>query len=935
MTKALALAATASLLVLALLGSTMALAAKPAGPGQWLRALVRQTAGLPHAAAGAKQRRKLAHLAAHARRALRSRPCTAVKDLERFRRVLKGVKVKKGRRYQRAGNRLAALGATSMQGSRRLLASKRTKRCGGGVKPNSASRSKFRILKSNAKGMRLRVQLPALRFVAQTGGGKSWTQLVLPNTDAPGKPGSPGIPVANSIIGVPDGASVAVKTGHTTSYTVGGVNVFPVQPDPVDQDTPPPNIFKPPFADPPFTLNRDAYANDGPIPAKPADGDLIGSARDLNIGSVQIPAAQYNPKTDSLKVFNTVDVIVNFRGGPHTFSDELGSPWEQPQRRLIASLLNFKVVRPELFELIRRCGEEMLVITNPATRAAADQFATARRGAGYRTNVFETGTGPAQIGTTAAQIQTFIRDRLTQLGCMHPSYVTIMGDDELVPTFTTVRSTIPSDLPYAKKNDLDDLPDVALGRILGNGQAQVSTAVTKIVNYETTPLSGPILTRALMAAQFQDDNGDGREERTFITFAEAVRNGLKRRGVAVDRIYQDAPASTPLKFNDGTDLPADLKKPTFAWNGTGADVTTAWNEGRFLVMHRDHGYADGWTHPGFTTTNAEALTNGSQLPVVMSINCSSAAYDYDDTSFTQQALTKSNGGAVGVFGDTRDSPTWHNTQLALGFVDGLLPSVLSAEGPAFPQRVGDALINGKLRLAGLAPPASDGSTVDELYLWHYFGDPSMQMWGGGHDPFHIDLSQILAVFAKAPVGPGPDPPPYGVVVTLPAQFAGQAISLLRNGQVVGKAVIGADGKVTIPASFGDGSPKSGELEVAMEADGAEPIRVPVQEAQTTLTQTCPADLFYSSNALVAVTGNLAGAPAGSTVDVTWDVPDMNEPGRTVVTHPTTDAQGNWSTSVQSGSNEWGAWTVSSKYAGSAGYKPSQAGPCTFVVDNDS
>jgi hypothetical protein len=48
-TKAFALAAAASVLVLALFGSTLALAAKPAGPAQSLRALVRQTGRLPHA----------------------------------------------------------------------------------------------------------------------------------------------------------------------------------------------------------------------------------------------------------------------------------------------------------------------------------------------------------------------------------------------------------------------------------------------------------------------------------------------------------------------------------------------------------------------------------------------------------------------------------------------------------------------------------------------------------------------------------------------------------------------------------------------------------------------------------------------------------------------------------------------------------------------
>ena len=322
----------------------------------------------------------------------------------------------------------------------------------------------------------------------------------------------------------------------------------------------------------------------------------------------------------------------------------------------------------------------------------------------------------------------------------------------------------------------------------------MTTAINKIIGYETTALTGPILTRAMVAAQFQDTDGegqvnDGQENRTFIQFAETVRNGLAARGVNVQRVYADSPTTSPEKFNDGTAIPASLRKPTFAWDGDSADVTSGWNEGRFLIVHRDHGWSDGWGDPYYTTNDVRTLTNGANLPVVMSINCASAQYDTDDDSFVQTALVMEGGGAVGVFGDTRNSPSWHNSQIGLGFVDALLPSVLSGEGPTSRQRVGDALVHGKLRLASLSPPSGpgiaggDGNTRNELYLWHYFGDPSMQMWGGGQDPIVFDLSRFNAVYKqeKFPgTGPGPDPPPYFVQVTLPAELAGQPISLLRT-----------------------------------------------------------------------------------------------------------------------------------------------------------
>ncbi|MGB2711698.1 MAG: C25 family cysteine peptidase [Conexibacter sp.] len=856
----------ASLLVLICLGlsgqASAAKSTKRVNASPALKALVKHTKGLPTAAASPKAKAKLLRAARGAASVARTRPCKAVKTLATYRKVLGTAQIRgsvKGKKAKaRLRIRLAALGPASLKASRKLLADKRTKRCGGGVIPSRLKSAKTTVLASDENGMRLRVKLPALAFASQTGGGKSWTQLVLPNSDAPGADGKPGIPVVSSLFGVPDGAKVEVSTSGAESYVIEGVDVFPNQPEPVDavnlgSNPPKPNFLKPPFATKPFEIDKAAYKHDGLVPPAPADGQVLGQARDVTIGGLQIPAAQYDAADHTLKVLNSVDVKVTFEGGSKTFSDELNSPWERSQRGLVASLLNRGIVKSKLDFILRRCGEEMLVITNPATRAAADQFAIGKRAQGWRTNVFETGAGTGQIGTTAAQIQAFIRGRLTSVLCIHPSYVTIIGDDDLVPTFTATPGEIPSDLQYSLKTDADELPDVAVGRIIGNDQAAVATAVTKILGYETTaPTGNGMLNKALIAAQFQDDDNDGQENRTFIQFAETVRNGLVARGVAVDRVYGEHPGNNPQRFVDGTPLPAALLKPTFGWNGTGADVSAGWNQGRFMVVHRDHGWSDGWGTPGYGTADVQALTNGSLLPVVLSINCSSGAYDYDETSFAGEALVKPDGGAVGVFGDTRDSPSTANTQMSLGFVDALLPSVLPGEGPATKQRTGDALIHGKLRLNGISP-LPNGTTRSEFYLWHYYGDPSMQMWGGGNAPIVFNPALFEAVY-KAKI-PNPGDPPFEVEVKLPKELLGQPISLLQNGQVIGKAFAG-DGVATIPASFGDGSVKPGELEVAVEGDGAQPVKIPV-------TGVPPADLIVSELAASSITvKNQGGGGAG-------------------------------------------------------------------------
>jgi hypothetical protein len=944
LSRLLVISVCVSLLVLVVGGGTAAFSAKKKGnsTGSSLKALVKKTGALPRNALPKGKRRGLEKAAEDAKKVAGKRPCKAVKDLSHYRKILLGVKVKKGKGNAKAGRHVAALGPLSLKASSGLLASKRTKSCGGGTVPSRLSATKTKVLKSDANGMKLRVQLPAVQFAPRTGGGKAWTQMLMPNDEATGEPGTPGVPITSDVIGVPDGAEVVVKSSDVDSYVLDGVNLYPAQPDAADAAAKAPNFDKPPFTNSAFAFDAKAYKTGGMVPSNPADGGILGQARDVTIGNLLIPGAQYNPKTDQLKVLTSVDVNVTFKGGTHAFSNELASPWEQAQRDRLAGLLNANIINSKILEILQPCGEEMLVITNPATLAAAETFATARRAAGFRTRIVQTGAGAGQIGTTATAIQTYIRGQLTSIHCIHPSYITIMGDDELVPTFTDGPGGIPSDLKYSMRNDTDELPDVAIGRILGDGQAQVGTAVSKIVGYEAAAPGGPsFLNHATLAAMFQDTESgsevnDGQEVRTFTQFAETVRNGLVKRGVTVDRVYTDNPTTDPKKFNDGTSLPASLQKPTFPWNGNGADVSADWNEGRFLIIHRDHGWSDGWGDPFFTTTDVEALKNGALLPVVMSINCASAQYDTDEDSFVQQALVKADGGAVGVFGDTRNSPSWHNSQIGLGFVDGLLPSVLPSEGPATAQRMGDALVNGKLRLAGLAPPSGpgisggDGNTRNELYLWHFFGDPSMQMWGGGHAPIIFNPELFKAVFQAALPGPHPEPEPFAVSVLLPRELAGQPISLLQNGQVVGKALAG-DGSVRIPAAFGDGSVKPGDLKVAVEADGAQPVSVPVGDVPkvtTTLKQVCPRG--GTTGSPLTVTGTLSGAPVGSQVDVTFTPPAQSGSSPTVV-HAITGAGGSWQASVTPTPNEPGTWAASSHYAGTAQYAASSGEPCTMAV----
>ncbi len=185
----------------------------------------------------------------------------------------------------------------------------------------------------------------------------------------------------------------------------------------------------------------------------------------------------------------------------------------------------------------------------------------------------------------------------------------------------------------------------------------------------------------------------------------------------------------------------------FTWDGDTDQIIDAFNAGRFLFLHRDHGSKDGWSHPSFNIINVVAdLANGDLLPVVFSVNCASGLFDNETANgdygtepenlyFSELLLRKSDGGAVGVIGDTRDSPTWANSALTRGFFDAVWPETLPDFGNQKSlRRLGDILNHGKFYLAtqvgveGTTEAPTLGNLQSELFLWHVIGDPTLEMW---------------------------------------------------------------------------------------------------------------------------------------------------------------------------------------------------------------
>jgi hypothetical protein len=225
-----------------------------------------------------------------------------------------------------------------------------------------------------------------------------------------------------------------------------------------------------------------------------------------------------------------------------------------------------------------------------------------------------------------------------------------------------------------------------------------------------------------------------------------------------ERIYtdQDPPGlyafddGTPRRYHDGTPLPRDLRDYNgFTWDGGTGDIEAAFDDGRFLIVHRDHGWGGGWASPRFARGNVPSIDNEGQLPIVFSINCDTGRFaneanpDIGDgvTYFAERLVRDGPGGAVAAIAPVRLTGTHTNNQIAKGLFDAIWPDVLPGYGSSREKdRLGDVFLHGlvyMMKQRSIPSPGADPNyAAKQLAYYQIFGDPSL--WVRTGPPVRLD-----------------------------------------------------------------------------------------------------------------------------------------------------------------------------------------------------
>ena len=162
-------------------------------------------------------------------------------------------------------------------------------------------------------------------------------------------------------------------------------------------------------------------------------------------------------------------------------------------------------------------------------------------------------------------------------------------------------------------------------------------------------------------------------------------------------------------------LPTTMKVSNI-WIGTlgttaKADIVNAINSGQLLVDYLGHGSEDQWSSSNtFDTNTVTSLTNASQLPVFLIMDCLNGFFqDVYAQPLGVSLLLAPNGGAVAVLASSGLNQPAPQTQL-----DTL---VVQNAFAANPLPLGDAILKAKSQITDIS--------VRQTYM--LFGDPAMRV----------------------------------------------------------------------------------------------------------------------------------------------------------------------------------------------------------------
>ncbi len=588
-----------------------------------------------------------------------------------------------------------------------------------------------------------------------------FSNITMDNTYPAGNIGEPSLPAANKLIAIPYGASnVSVKvTSYSTKvYSLadfGIKTIYPQQPLLYKNQKP---------EDVPFAYSEKAYAAKGFAERPIAEVNIQGTMRGIQVGNLTVNPVQYDPATNSIRVYNDIQVEVRYNQYDKSASyDEFARTFSPYFAGVYDQMFNWRDdvydEHPDLWQ----SPVKMLVIADRMFEGALQEWLAWKTTKGIYLSVHYTD----EIGNNASAIRAFIQDEYSKDA---PTFLMVVGDkNQVAPSFSSASQTgCVSDLNYSSV-DGDEFPDMFHSRLSAENVSQLTAMLNKALEYEQYTMPDPsYLNNVLLIAG--EDSGYG------------VTVGRPTIWYATNYYYNTEHGYAQInEFSHGT----YTNCYSYLSSGVGFANYTA------------HGSQTSWAGPEFNVNNVNQLTNEHKYFLAIGNCCQSGDWGYG-TCFGEAMVRAENKGAYAYIGSCPNT-TWYNDYYfgvgATARHDGTMPTYEETTMGLYDAIWDDDAYNtvtSYLFIGNLAGNAAQALGYEmhsqTLYYWqayHVLGDGSIM-------PFRVQpTANNVSHMPTVPIGMD-----FFTVSANPGSYVG----ISKDGVLYGAGLIGESGTADIPIS---------------------------------------------------------------------------------------------------------------------------------------
>jgi len=582
---------------------------------------------------------------------------------------------------------------------------------------------------------------------------------------AAGNIGEPQVVVTRELIAVPFGATpvVTVKNYTVEEYNLADYGIERLYPQQPSQSKSEKEVK--------FAYNEAAYAAKGFDESRPiAEVTVMGTMRGIQIGALQLNTLRYNASTNTIRIYNNVEVEVSFENADLALTEQtLVNTYSPYFRTAYSALFNERAIldvyddHPDLWAT----PVKVLVIANRMFEDAMQPWLEWKTQKGFVMDVNYTD----EIGTSASTIKTFITNKYNEgvAEGQTPTFLIIIGDNQQVPASQTgSASHCVTDLYYyaVAGGTNDYFADMYHSRFTCETVAEFEIVRDKSLMYEQYTMPDPTYLSNVLLIAGWDSTWNPKDGKPTIQYAM--------------NYYYNAEHGFNIVHNW-------LEQP---YTGCYDPMNTGVN----FVNYTAHGSNTSWADPSFTNSNVNSLTNQDKYFLAMGNCCQAADWGISGKCLGEAFIVAPNKGAYAYIGSCPSSYWYEDYYFAVGATNTFYapPTYEESSMGCYDSNFQDDFNSisaipfvGNLAVAYSHANGYQGSVSDQYYWesYHVLGDGSIC-------PYHVNpIENTVSHMPTLPIGMDT----YEV-----SADPGSYVGITKDGILYGAGEIGEEGSANIP-----------------------------------------------------------------------------------------------------------------------------------------